>query len=85
MKIDQHIQIREIDLELNVRMLNNEMAINRSRGVLRKMYPGQRLHISASNSEYLNDYKALCKNSLYKLIDYYEDKNKYCYVIEKLN
>ena len=85
MNIDQYIKIREIDLELNVRMLSNKSAVNRARGMLRKMYPGQRLHISASNSEYLNDYKSLCKNSLYKLLNNYEDKNNYYYVIEKLN
>ncbi len=73
----------ETALEFDAQDLNGPFCIIKIRSMLKKMYPGQMLHVIATDIESLDDIYSYCNHTGDKLLLGQIENKKYYYTIKK--
>ena len=72
------------ELELDTRGLNCPFPVLRARKMLRKMYPGQKLHVIATDPQSMRSLTAYCGTTGDTLVESRIEGKQFFYTIKKI-
>ena len=72
------------EIELDTVGLNCPFPVLRARKMLKKMYPGQKLHVIATDPQSIKNLSVYCEKTGDELIESRIDGEKFYYTIKKL-
>lgn len=79
----QKMQSSNIEIELDTSGLLCPYPLAKAKAVLRKMQVGETLRIISTDPASVIDFKVFAEVSEYQLLENYQEKNKFIFVIRK--